>query len=125
MEILPESTSNSSAVGLDDGVTTSFQRSQDSRPYAKLTKIHSRWKLKGRLLASFQDLEHEGGDTRSQGDIILKDKDLEIFVVRDQDPRSQACKWIFKRISKNTRLQVLRRLKKDLQLNDHPLGGDY
>nr|GEX37851.1 uncharacterized mitochondrial protein AtMg00810-like [Tanacetum cinerariifolium] len=26
----------------DDGVTTSFQWSQDSRPYAKLTKIHSR-----------------------------------------------------------------------------------
>nr|GEW51957.1 hypothetical protein [Tanacetum cinerariifolium] len=45
---------------------------------------------------SFQDLEHEGGDTRSQGGIRLKDKDLEISVVIDQDPRSQACKWIFK-----------------------------
>nr|GEZ20758.1 ribonuclease H-like domain-containing protein [Tanacetum cinerariifolium] len=32
MEILPESTSNSSAVGSDDGVTTSFQRSHNSRP---------------------------------------------------------------------------------------------
>nr|GEW15524.1 hypothetical protein [Tanacetum cinerariifolium] len=80
--------------------------------------------LRGRLLASFQDLEHEGGDTRSQGGIILKDKDLEISVVRDQDPRSETCKWIFKRIPKNTRLQVSRRLKKDSQLNDHPLGGD-
>nr|GEZ03481.1 retrovirus-related Pol polyprotein from transposon TNT 1-94 [Tanacetum cinerariifolium] len=78
------------------------------------------------LLASFQDLEHEGGDTRSQGGIILKDKDFEIFVVKaDQDPRSQACKWNFKRIPKNTRLQVLRHHKKDPQLNDHPLGGDY
>nr|GEV27336.1 hypothetical protein [Tanacetum cinerariifolium] len=45
---------------------------------------------------SFQDLKHEGGDTRSQGGIRLKDKDLEISVVIDQDPRSQACKWIFK-----------------------------
>nr|GEV66137.1 putative ribonuclease H-like domain-containing protein [Tanacetum cinerariifolium] len=31
--------------------------------------------LRGRLLASFQDLEHEGGDTRSQGDIRFKDND--------------------------------------------------
>nr|GEW57498.1 copia protein [Tanacetum cinerariifolium] len=76
------------------------------------------------VLASFQDLEHEDGDTRLQGDIILKDKELEISVVRDQDPRSQACKCILKRIPKNTRLQVLRRLKKDSQLNDHPLRGD-
>nr|GEW30853.1 hypothetical protein [Tanacetum cinerariifolium] len=61
---------------------------------------------------------------KSQGGTILKAKDLDISVVRDQDPRSQACKWIFKRILENTRLQVLRRLKKDSQLNDHPLGGD-
>nr|GEY10728.1 hypothetical protein [Tanacetum cinerariifolium] len=61
---------------------------------------------------SFQDHEHEGGDTRSQGDIILKAKDLDISVVRDQDPRSQACNYIFKRIPKNARLQVSRRLKK-------------
>nr|GEW33091.1 HVA22-like protein a [Tanacetum cinerariifolium] len=38
------------------------------------------------LVFSFQDLEHEGSDTRSQGGIILKDKDLEISVVKDQDP---------------------------------------
>nr|GEX73357.1 putative RNA-directed DNA polymerase [Tanacetum cinerariifolium] len=81
--------------------------------------------IHGRLLASFQDLEHEGGETRSQDDIILKDKDLEIPVIRDLDPRSQACKWIFKRIPKNTRLQVSSHHKKDPQLNDHPLGGDY
>nr|GEY82074.1 retrovirus-related Pol polyprotein from transposon TNT 1-94 [Tanacetum cinerariifolium] len=47
--------------------------------------------LRGRLLASFQDLEHEGGDTSSQGGIRFKDKRY-----KDLDPRSQACKWIFK-----------------------------
>nr|GEY93644.1 hypothetical protein [Tanacetum cinerariifolium] len=74
---------------------------------------------RGSLLASFQDLEHEGGDTRSQGDKRFKDKRH-----KDLDPRSQACKWNFKRIPKNTRLQVSRRLKKDSQLNDHPLERD-
>nr|GEZ68546.1 retrovirus-related Pol polyprotein from transposon TNT 1-94 [Tanacetum cinerariifolium] len=39
--------------------------------------------------------------------------------------RSKACKRNFKRIPKNTRLQDSRRHKKDSQLNDHPLGGDY
>nr|GEX73438.1 hypothetical protein [Tanacetum cinerariifolium]GEX75622.1 hypothetical protein [Tanacetum cinerariifolium] len=34
--------------------------------------------LRGRLLASFQDREHEGGDTRSQGGI--KDNDLKIKI---------------------------------------------
>nr|GEY61620.1 hypothetical protein [Tanacetum cinerariifolium] len=34
--------------------------------------------LRGRLLASFQDLEHEGGDTRSQGGI--KDNDSKIKI---------------------------------------------
>nr|GEV57948.1 hypothetical protein [Tanacetum cinerariifolium] len=38
MEILPESTSNSSAVGSDDGVTTSFQLSQNSRPSCSIIK---------------------------------------------------------------------------------------
>nr|GEW49579.1 hypothetical protein [Tanacetum cinerariifolium]GEW68224.1 hypothetical protein [Tanacetum cinerariifolium] len=75
--------------------------------------IKDTFKMKAQesLLASFQVLEHEGGDTRSQDGIRFKDKDLEISVVRDQDSRSQACKWIFKRISKNTRLQVSRRHK--------------
>nr|GEY92389.1 dihydrolipoyl dehydrogenase [Tanacetum cinerariifolium] len=83
--------------GSDDGVTTSFQRSQNSRPpmldhqdkYMMKAQVHvsksfaisdeqplPRRKhysqiyqvvkhiLRGRLLASFQDLEHEGGDTR-------------------------------------------------------------
>nr|GEX07634.1 hypothetical protein [Tanacetum cinerariifolium] len=111
MEILPELTSNSSAVGSDDGVTTSLQLSQNSRPpmldhqdkymmkaqvpvskssaisdvqplprrkhdcqiYQVVTHM-----LRGRLLASFQDHEHEGGDTRSQGDI--KDNDSKIKI---------------------------------------------
>nr|GFB51388.1 hypothetical protein [Tanacetum cinerariifolium] len=95
MEILPESTSTSSAVGSDDGVTTSFQRSRNSRPpmldhqdkYMMKAQVHVskssaisdvqalprkkyfyyqvvKQVLRGRLLASFQDLEHEGGDTR-------------------------------------------------------------
>nr|GFB02705.1 hypothetical protein [Tanacetum cinerariifolium] len=34
--------------------------------------------LRGRLLASFEDLEHEGGDTRSQGGI--KDNDIKIKI---------------------------------------------
>nr|GEY70423.1 hypothetical protein [Tanacetum cinerariifolium] len=34
--------------------------------------------LRGRLLASFQDLKHEGGDTRSQGGI--KDNDSKIKI---------------------------------------------
>nr|GEZ80844.1 hypothetical protein [Tanacetum cinerariifolium] len=34
--------------------------------------------LRGRLLASFQDREHEGGDTRSQG--CIKDNDIKIKI---------------------------------------------
>nr|GEY48304.1 retrovirus-related Pol polyprotein from transposon TNT 1-94 [Tanacetum cinerariifolium] len=34
--------------------------------------------LRGRLLASFQEREHEGGDTRSQGGMRFKDKDIKI-----------------------------------------------
>nr|GEV31390.1 ribonuclease H-like domain-containing protein [Tanacetum cinerariifolium] len=84
-----------------------------------------------RLLASFQDNEHVGRDTRSQDGIRFHDKYLKIlefkinsrlkakisrlrqrYQVKDQDPRSQACKRNFKRISKNTRLQDSRRHKK-------------
>nr|GEV14253.1 putative reverse transcriptase domain-containing protein [Tanacetum cinerariifolium] len=36
--------------------------------------------LRGRLLASFQDHEHEGGDTRSQGGMRFKDKDIKIKI---------------------------------------------
>nr|GEY94377.1 copia protein [Tanacetum cinerariifolium] len=60
MEILPESTSNSSAVGSDDGVTTSFQRSQDSRPHAQSTKIYSRFlQLLSNLLLFFVFMDGE------------------------------------------------------------------
>nr|GEX09214.1 hypothetical protein [Tanacetum cinerariifolium] len=102
MEILPESTLNSSAVGSDDDVATSLQLSRNSRPsmldhqdkYMMKAQVHVskssvisdvqplprrkhyckiyqmvKHMLRGRLLASFQDLKHEGGDTRSQGGI--------------------------------------------------------
>nr|GFA18533.1 hypothetical protein [Tanacetum cinerariifolium] len=36
--------------------------------------------LRGRLLASFQDLEHEGGDRRSQSSIRFKDNDIKIKI---------------------------------------------
>nr|GFB32400.1 hypothetical protein [Tanacetum cinerariifolium] len=88
--------------GSNDGVTTSLQLSQNSRPtmidhqdkYMMKAQVHVskpsaifdiqalprrihycqiyqvvKHILRGRLLASFQDLEHEGGDTRSDGGI--------------------------------------------------------
>nr|GEW40412.1 retrovirus-related Pol polyprotein from transposon TNT 1-94 [Tanacetum cinerariifolium] len=64
--------------------------------------------LRRRLLASFQDHEHEGGDTRSQGgikDIVLKIK-IQDHSMQNKFP--------------TTRLQVSRKV----HLNDHPLGGD-
>nr|GFA83614.1 hypothetical protein [Tanacetum cinerariifolium] len=81
----------------DDGITTSFQQSRNSRTpcsiikdkYMMKAQVHVsksfaifdeqalpqrkhycqiyqvvKHMLRGRLLASFQDLEHEGGDTR-------------------------------------------------------------
>nr|GEW36889.1 putative reverse transcriptase domain-containing protein [Tanacetum cinerariifolium] len=122
MEILPESTSNSSAVGSVDGVTTSFQLSQNSRPSCSIIKdkymMKAQYMLMGKLLASFQDLEHEGGDTRSQGGIRFKDNDKKIKI-QDHKHENGSSKGILK----NTRLQVSRCPKKDAQLNDHPLGG--
>nr|GFA04746.1 hypothetical protein [Tanacetum cinerariifolium] len=74
-----------------------------------------KYMLRGRLLASFQDLEHEGGVTRSQGGI--KDNDIEIKI-QDHKHENEHSKGI----PKLTRLQVSRHRKKDSQLNDHPLG---
>nr|GEV55509.1 hypothetical protein [Tanacetum cinerariifolium] len=65
--------------------------------------------LRGRLLASFQDREHEGGNTRSQDGI--KDNDSKIKI---QDHSMQ------KKFPR-TRLKVSRKA----HLNDHSLGGDY
>nr|GFB29759.1 hypothetical protein [Tanacetum cinerariifolium] len=95
----------------DDGVTTSLQLSQNSRPpmldhqdkYMIKAQVHVlkssvifdiqplprrkqycqihqvvKHTLRGRLLASFQDREHEGGDTRSQDGI--KDNDSKIKI---------------------------------------------
>nr|GFA41993.1 ribonuclease H-like domain-containing protein [Tanacetum cinerariifolium] len=96
-------------LGSDDVVTTSFQRSQNSRPpmldhqdknmmkaqvhVSKSSAISSvqalplrkhycqiyqvvKHMLRRRLLASFQDREHDGGDTRWQDGI--KDNDVKI-----------------------------------------------
>nr|GEW59208.1 retrovirus-related Pol polyprotein from transposon TNT 1-94 [Tanacetum cinerariifolium] len=98
-------------LGSVDGVTTSFQLSQNSRhhmldhqdKYMMKAQVHVskssaifdvqppprrkhycqiyqvvKHMLRGRLLASFQDCEHEGGDTRSQGGI--KDNDIKIKI---------------------------------------------
>nr|GEZ28310.1 reverse transcriptase domain-containing protein [Tanacetum cinerariifolium] len=69
--------------------------------------------LRGRLLASFQDLEHEGGDTRSQGGI--KDNDIKIKI---QDHNMQ---MITQRNSQEHKAPSLMKIS---YLNDHPLGGD-
>nr|GEX41334.1 hypothetical protein [Tanacetum cinerariifolium] len=45
------------------------------KPYCQIYQVVKHM-LRGRLLASFQDREHEGGDTRSQGGI--KDNDIKI-----------------------------------------------
>nr|GFA59038.1 hypothetical protein [Tanacetum cinerariifolium] len=108
----------------DDGITTSFQLSQNSRPPCSIIKdkymMKAQYMLRGRLLVSFQDLEHEGGDTRSQGGMRFKDNDIKIKIQDHKHENGSS-----KGISKNTRLLVSRRLKKDSLLNDHPLGGDY
>nr|GEV07445.1 retrovirus-related Pol polyprotein from transposon TNT 1-94 [Tanacetum cinerariifolium] len=68
---------------------------------------------------SFQDLEHQGGGTRTQGAIRFRDNDIKIKIQDHKHANGSS-----KGIPKNTRLLVSRRLKKDSQLNDHPLGGD-
>nr|GFC61384.1 hypothetical protein [Tanacetum cinerariifolium] len=68
--------------------------------------------LRGRLLASFQDLEHEGGDTGSQGGIM--DNDIKIKIQDHRRANNKLKKF------PRTRLKVSRKV----HLNDHPLGGD-
>nr|GEZ54825.1 retrovirus-related Pol polyprotein from transposon TNT 1-94 [Tanacetum cinerariifolium] len=69
-------------LGSDDGVTTSLQLVEIQDLPCSIIKdkymMKSQQVLRGRLLASFQDLEHEGGDTRSQGGI--KDNVLKIKI---------------------------------------------
>nr|GEX02654.1 hypothetical protein [Tanacetum cinerariifolium] len=62
---------------------------------------------------SFQDLEHEGGDTRSQGGI--KDNDIKIKI---QDHSMQMI------TQRNSQEHKAPSLKKVSHLNDHPLRGD-
>nr|GEX81265.1 hypothetical protein [Tanacetum cinerariifolium] len=68
--------------------------------------------LRGRLLESFQNLEHEGGDTRLQGGI--KDNDFKIKIQDLRRANNDSNKF------PRTRLKVSRKV----HLNDHPLGGD-
>nr|GEW31886.1 hypothetical protein [Tanacetum cinerariifolium] len=68
--------------------------------------------LRGRLLARFQDLEYEGGDTRSQGGI--KDNDSKIKI---QDHSMQM-------ITQMNSQEQGSKFQERLSLNDHPLGGD-
>nr|GEX10609.1 retrovirus-related Pol polyprotein from transposon TNT 1-94 [Tanacetum cinerariifolium] len=69
-------------LGSDDGVTTSLQLSQNSRPPMLDDQdkymMKAKHILRERLLTSFQDREHEGGNTRSQGGI--KDNDSKIKI---------------------------------------------
>nr|GEU94302.1 retrovirus-related Pol polyprotein from transposon TNT 1-94 [Tanacetum cinerariifolium] len=65
------------------GYNLTLDESKFKTPHARSSRqIHDessiKHKLMGRLLASFQDLEHEGGDTRSQGGI--KDNDSKIKI---------------------------------------------
>nr|GEU81075.1 hypothetical protein [Tanacetum cinerariifolium] len=53
MEILPESTSNSSVVGSDDGVTNSFQLSQNSRTPCSIIKDKYMMKAQVHVSKSF------------------------------------------------------------------------
>nr|GEW33598.1 integrase, catalytic region, zinc finger, CCHC-type, peptidase aspartic, catalytic [Tanacetum cinerariifolium] len=70
--------------------------------------------LRGRLLASFQDLEHEGGDIRSQGGMRFKDNDFKIKIHDHRRANNESKEFL------RTRIYVSRRV----HLNDHPLGGD-
>nr|GEW58393.1 retrovirus-related Pol polyprotein from transposon TNT 1-94 [Tanacetum cinerariifolium] len=65
-------------LGSVDDVTTSLHLSQNSRPPMLDHQDKYMMKAQGRLLASFQDREHEGGVTRSQDGI--KDNDIKIKI---------------------------------------------
>nr|GEV47335.1 hypothetical protein [Tanacetum cinerariifolium] len=79
--------------------------------------MKAQYKLRGRLLASFQDLEHEGGDTRSQGGI--KENDIEIKI---QDVR---CASNESKEFPRTRLKVSRKDEKVIGLGYTPMFLTY
>nr|GEY35617.1 retrovirus-related Pol polyprotein from transposon TNT 1-94 [Tanacetum cinerariifolium] len=87
--------------GSVDGVTTSLQLSRNSIPPMLDHQDKYMMKAQGRLLASFQDREHEGGDTRAQGGV--KDNDSKIKI---QDHNMQMISQEFSR----TMLQDSRKL---------------
>nr|GEW30768.1 hypothetical protein [Tanacetum cinerariifolium] len=99
MEILPESTSNSSAVGglrgSDDGVTTSFQLSQNSRPPCSIIKDKFMMKAQVHVSKSFtisnvQALPRKNIiDKRSRSKITSMKMDLQKEFPRTQGSKSQ------------------------------------
>nr|GEW67684.1 retrovirus-related Pol polyprotein from transposon TNT 1-94 [Tanacetum cinerariifolium] len=101
------STSNSSA-----DQTTALQPHSSGVKIQDLpcSTIKDKYMMKAQQ--SFQDLEHEGGDTRSQGGI--KDNVVKIKIQDHRHANDESQKF------PRTRLQVSRRV----HLNDHPLGGD-
>nr|GEV03711.1 hypothetical protein [Tanacetum cinerariifolium] len=112
MKILPESTSNSSA----DQTMALQLHSSGVKIQDPMLDHQDKYMMKaqGRLLASFQDLEHEGGDTRSQGGMRFKDNDFKIKIQDHRRANNDSKKF------PRTRLKVSRKV----HLNDHPLGGD-
>nr|GEW00291.1 retrovirus-related Pol polyprotein from transposon TNT 1-94 [Tanacetum cinerariifolium] len=130
--------------GSVNGVTTSFQWIQISRPpmldhqdkYMMKAQVHVlkfsvisgvetlplkkfyqvvKHMLRGRLLASSQDLEHEGGVTRSQGDI--KDNDVKIKI---QDHSMQ---MIYQRNSQDQGSNFLVTIHATVPMNSRNFSG--
>ncbi|GJS06558.1 hypothetical protein Tco_0363354 [Tanacetum coccineum] len=119
MEILPESTSNSFAIGTNDGVAASFSRTSLN---SDIKDPSSETKLRGRLLEIFQEdakYEHVGQDTRSQNgkdDQDIQEKNLKISELKQsqktmtkaQDQRSHSMKeQAYNKIQTKTKTQEL------------------
>nr|GFA23442.1 integrase, catalytic region, zinc finger, CCHC-type, peptidase aspartic, catalytic [Tanacetum cinerariifolium] len=76
-----ESTSNSSAVGSDDGVTTSFQRSHNSRPPMLDHQDNYMMKAQGEIVSKAVKISSMRVATQeSQGGMRFKDNDLKIKI---------------------------------------------
>nr|GEZ84841.1 hypothetical protein [Tanacetum cinerariifolium] len=75
-----------------------------------------KYKLRGRLLTSFQDLAHEGGDTRSQGGI--KDNDSKIKIQDHWCANNESKKF------PRTRLQVSRKVERFMNYLEEQTDGE-
>nr|GEX05857.1 putative reverse transcriptase domain-containing protein [Tanacetum cinerariifolium] len=79
--------------------------------------------LRGRLLASFQDLKHEGGDTRSQG--VIKDNDSNIKI-HDYWGRLLASFQDLKHEGGDTRSQgVIKDNDSNIKIHDYWCANDH